>query len=59
MDQAVNVVIRDGPVLNLHLKDVTDMASARLQKMTTVEGKPVAEPPPVVLPAAQARLGGR
>jgi len=59
VDETVNVVIKDGPVLKLNLKDVTDMNSARLQKLATVEGRPVAEPRPVVLPAAQARLAGK
>ena len=59
VDETVNVVIKDGPVLKLNLKDVTDMTSARLQKLASVEGKPVAEPKPVVLPAAQARLAGK
>ncbi len=59
VDQTVNVVIKDGPVLNLNLKDVTDMKTARLQKMATVEGRAVTEPKAVTLPAAQARLAGK
>lgn len=59
VDETVNVVIRDGPVLDLNLKEVSDMASARMRKRATVEGRPVAEPAPVVLPAAQARLAAK
>jgi len=59
VDETVNVVISDGPVLDLNLKDTIDLSTARLQKMAKVDGKPVAEPKPVVLPAAQARLGGK
>jgi parallel beta-helix repeat protein len=55
-DRAVNVVIKDGPVLNLHLADITDMATAKPKPVPNVEGKPVDEPKPVVLPATQARL---
>lgn len=55
-DQSVNVVIKDGPILKLNLKDVVDMDSGKFQKVATVDGKPVTEPKPVVLPPAQARL---
>ena len=55
-DQTTNVVIKDGPVLRLNLRNVTDMDSGKFTKVATVEGKPVPEPKPVVLPAAQARL---
>jgi len=55
VDEAVNVVIKDGPVLDLNLTDVADLKSARLQTLAMVQGKAVSEPPPVVLPPAQAR----
>ena len=57
VSEPVNVVFSDGPVLNMGLADVNDLASAKPQVLPKVEGKPVAEPPAVVLPAAQARLG--
>ncbi len=56
VDQTTNVVIKDGPVLRLNLADVVNMDSGKFQKVASVEGKPVAEPKPVVLPAAQAKL---
>jgi hypothetical protein len=59
VDETVNVVITDGPVLDLNLKDTTDLSTARLQKMAKVEGTAVTEPKPVMLPAAQARLAGK
>jgi len=34
---------------------VADLKSARLQTLAMVQGKAVSEPPPVVLPPAQAR----
>ena len=52
-----NVVLLDGPVLSLGLTDVADLMSAHPQTMPKVSGSPVAEPKPVVLPPAQARLG--
>lgn len=55
-ERKVNVVIKDGPILNLHLADVTDMATAKPKPAPTVDGQPVTEPKPVVLPAAQAKL---
>ena len=57
VDQATNVVFKDGPVLKLGLADVTDLASAKPQVLPNVQGAPVAEPAPVVLPPAQAKLG--
>ena len=57
VDEPVNVVFSDGPVLKLGLADVNDLASAKPQVLPRVEGRAVAEPLPVVLPAAQARLG--
>jgi parallel beta-helix repeat protein len=55
-DRAINVVIKDGPVLKLNLKDVANMQTARLQKISSIEGAAVAEPQPVVLPPSQASL---
>ena len=56
VDQSPNVVITDGPVLKLGLTDVANLMSAKPSITPTVQGTPVAEPSPVVLPAAQARL---
>ncbi len=55
--QTPNVVLSDGPVLNLGLADVNNLLSAKPQITPTIAGTPVTEPRPVVLPAAQARLG--
>ncbi|MCC7267107.1 MAG: right-handed parallel beta-helix repeat-containing protein, partial [Caulobacteraceae bacterium] len=52
----VNVVLKDGPVMNLNLATPSDLAQARPEVTPTVEGAPVAEPTPVVLPDAQAAL---
>lgn len=52
----VNVVLTDGPVLNLNLPTPGDLAEAKPAVTPTVAGTPVAEPKPVVLPAAQAAL---
>ena len=57
VSETPNVVFKDGPVLNLGLAEVTDLASAKPQVLPGVDGRAVAEPPAVVLPAAQARLG--
>ena len=54
--QAPNVVIKDGPVLKLGLTDVSNLMTAKPAIVPSVEGTPVTEPTPVVLPAAQARL---
>jgi parallel beta-helix repeat protein len=55
-DRTVNVVFKQGPVLKLNLADVTKLETARPQVLATVEGTPVTEPKPVVLPPEQARL---
>ena len=52
----VNVVLTDGPVLNLNLPTPGDLAEAKPAVTPTVTGAPVAEPAPVQLPAAQAAL---
>ena len=52
-----NVVLEDGPVLSLGLAEVGNLMSAKPQVLPKVMGAPVAEPKPVVLPPAQARLG--
>lgn len=56
VDETVNVVLDDGPVLRLNLSDVNNLMSAKPQVVASVAGTPVAEPKPVVLPPAQARL---
>ena len=52
----VNVVLTDGPVLNLNLPTPGDLAEATPAVTPAVAGAPVAEPTPVQLPAAQAAL---
>jgi hypothetical protein len=54
--RALNVNFRQGPVLNLRAPNAADRLAANPQVTATVDGKPVAEPKPVVLPPAQARL---
>ena len=56
VEETVNVVLSDGPVLRLNLADVNNLMSARPAIVPSVAGTPVAEPSPVVLPEAQARL---
>lgn len=51
-----NMVLTDGPVLNLNLPTPTDLAQAKPAVTQTLEGAAVAEPAPVKLPAAQAAL---
>lgn len=57
VSQTPNVVLEDGPVLSLGLADAGNLLSAKPQVLPKVEGSPVAEPKPVVLPPVQARLG--
>ena len=52
----VNVVLTDGPVLNLNLPTPGDLAEAKPAVTPTVTGAPVAEPAPRQLHAAQAAL---
>ena len=59
VEQTVNVVLSDGPVLRLNLTDVNNLMSAKPAIVASVKGTPVAEPSPVVLPEAQARLASR
>jgi hypothetical protein len=54
--RALNVNFKQGPVLNLRLPNVTALIQANPAVTPTVEGKPIAEPKPVVLPSAQAKL---
>jgi parallel beta-helix repeat protein len=56
VEEAVNVVLSDGPVLRLNLTDVNNLMSARPAIVASVKGTPVAEPDPVVLPETQAKL---
>jgi parallel beta-helix repeat protein len=56
VDETVNVVLSDGPVLRLNLTDVNNLMSAKPQIVASVAGTAVAEPKPVVLPPEQARL---
>jgi parallel beta-helix repeat protein len=56
VEETVNVVLSDGPVLRLNLADVNNLMSAKPAIVASVAGTPVAEPSPVVLPEAQANL---
>lgn len=56
VEEKVNVILADGPVLRLNLADVNNLMSAKPSIVPSVEGTPVVEPKPVVLPPAQARL---
>ena len=59
VEEIVNVVLSDGPVLRLNLADVNNLMSAKPAIVASVNGTVVAEPSPVVLPEAQARLSNR
>jgi parallel beta-helix repeat protein len=52
----LNVNFKQGPVLNLRLPSVTALIQANPAVTPTIDGTPIAEPKPVVLPPAQARL---
>jgi parallel beta-helix repeat protein len=54
--RTLNVEFKDGPVMNLRLPLVTALIMANPQVTPTIAGKPIAEPKPVVLPPAQAKL---
>jgi hypothetical protein len=54
--RTLNVDFRDGPVLNLRVPSVTGLAMANPAVTPTVAGTAFAEPKPVVLPPAQAKL---
>lgn len=56
LKQTVNVVFSDGPILSMGLGDAGDLNTAKPKFLPKVEGTPVTEPKPVVLPAAQAKL---
>lgn len=56
VNQTVQVNFQDGPVLKLNVPDVAGIASAKPTVLPKVDGPAVAEPTPVVLPAAQAKL---
>ena len=56
VNQVVNVNFEDGPVLKLNVPAVGEVASAKPVVVAKVDGAPIAEPRPVVLPPAQARL---
>ena len=56
VNQVVNVNFEDGPVLKLNVPAVGEVASAKPVVMLKVNGAPIAEPRPVVLPPAQAQL---
>lgn len=53
----VNLIVKDGPVLNLHLSlPSTPVTEAKPEITPTIEGAPITEPAPIVLPEAQAKL---
>lgn len=56
VDEPTNVVLTDGPVLKLNLPEVRNLLGAKPQVLDKVDGAPVAQPAPVVLPPAQAKL---
>ena len=56
VEQAINVRLLDGPVLKLNLPHVQGLAQARPEVLPRVDGAPIPEPKPIVLPPEQARL---
>jgi parallel beta-helix repeat protein len=54
--QAVNVRFEDGPVLKLNVPQAGAVEQAKPEVLQKVDGTAIAEPKPVVLPPAQARL---